>query len=186
MSTPAPRLLALAASTRDASLNRRLLGLAVRHAEAAGATVTVLDYAECSSVFYDGTTSQLPAGAARLRDALLAHDGLLLASPEYNWSMPGSLKNLIDWLSVDPAAPLKGRTGLLMCATPSIRGGVVGLSQLAVPLEVLGMWLYPQRIGIGDATNQLREGGLARAKDDVHLRGSIDDFVAVTRRLCHR
>lgn len=178
------RLLALAASTRADSLNKQLLALAVEQATAGGATVTTLDYAACDAPLYQGGAGvQLPPGAVRLSEALRAHDGLLLASPEYNWSIPGALKNLIDWLSVDPAAPLRGRTALLMCASPSTRGGITGLQQLVVPLSHLGMIIYPHLIGIGKADVQLGSATLTQEKDAAFLRQCVTDFVRITAAL---
>lgn len=180
------KLLALAASTRTHSFNRRLVELAAAEARALGATVTVLDYAACDAPIYHGEhTGPLPSAAASLSAAIAAHDGWLLASPEYNWSIPGGLKNLIDWLSVDASAPLKGRTGLLMCASPSTRGGISGLQHLQVPLEVLGMWVYPQLIGIGDAANQIGTDRLVRDKDQHYLVECVTDFVRATKALRH-
>lgn len=175
------KLLALAASYRSDSLNRTLLSLAVPIAEAAGASVTTLDYEACEAPVYRGEHTKIPPGAKLLADALLAHDGLILASPEYNWSMPGSLKNLIDWLSIDKRAPLKGRTSLLMCASPSTRGGISGLQHLRVPLELLGMWVYPQMIGIGSARGEF----LLREKEKNHLDICMHDFVRATGALTH-
>ncbi len=178
------RLLALAASSRDDSLNKRLLTIATHIAEAAGASVTTLDYAECAAPLYQGQPeAPLPAGAKRLSVALQAHDGWLLAMPEYNWSIPAALKNLIDWLSIDPAEPLNGRTALLMCASPSIRGGISGLQQLNVPLAHLGMVVYPQLIGIGEADTQVGDRVINREKDHVHLSDCVRDFVRITTAL---
>lgn len=182
------RLLALAASHRVDSLNKRLLAIAVHAATHAGATVTVADYTAYDAPLYRGDDGSLPPGAASLRDALLAHDGLLLASPEYNWSIPAALKSLIDWLSVDPAAPLRGKHALLMCASPSVRGGITGLQQLAVPLQHLGSYVYPQVIGIGEADVQLGETHLAREKEQKFLQQCITDFVRIasaTKRSAH-
>jgi NAD(P)H-dependent FMN reductase len=70
------KLLALAASTRPESHNRRLLDIAMVEAVRAGASVTVLDYAECDAPMYQGDhTGPLPAGASVLSEALAAHDG---------------------------------------------------------------------------------------------------------------
>ncbi len=176
------RLLAIAASTRAQSLNRRLLQVAVAEAEAAGAQVTTLDYAACASPLYQGEdTRTLPPGAAQVRDAMLAHEGLLLASPEHNWSIPAALKNLLDWLSVDPATPLRGRRALLMCASPSVRGGILGLQQLSVPLSHLGVHVYPHLIAMGDAEAQLAENAPSHSKDRTFLRHCVQDFVRTTR-----
>ena len=178
------KLLALAASTRAGSLNKHLLTIAVALAEQAGAKVTVLDYAECDAPLYrDEVGAALPKGAQVLGDALRAHDGLLLASPEYNWSIPGELKNLIDWLSTSKTSPFRDRAALLMCASPSVRGGISGLQQLSVPLEHLGMWVYPQLIGIGDAKTQLSADCIARDADQNHLALNVKKFVRAVRAL---
>lgn len=178
------KLLALAASTRTGSHNKRLLELAAAVAARAGAEVTVLDYAACDAPIYHGNhDGAMPDGAALLRDSIAAHDGLILASPEYNWSIPGGLKNLIDWISTDKSNPLESRTALLMCASPSPRGGISGLQHLQVPLEVLGMWVYPQLIGIGNAPMQITGDGIANAKDQQHLTNSVKDFVQKTKAL---
>ena len=176
------KLLALAASIRPDSHNRRLLNIAIAYAKEAGAEVTSLDYAQCDAPIYHGEDHPaLPAGVEHLSTALKKHDGLLLASPEYNWSIPGALKNLIDWLSVDPSAPLKGRHALLMCASPSTRGGILGLSQLSMPLAHLGVHVYPHLIAIGDAAGSITDSSLTNTKDAHFLKTCVTDFVRVTK-----
>lgn len=177
------KLLALAASIRPDSHNKRLLNIAVAHAKKAGAEVTVLDYAQYNAPIYQGEDNPaLPAVVKTLSDALKSHDGILLASPEYNWSIPGALKNLIDWLSVDPSAPLKGRSALLMCASPSIRGGILGLNQLSLPLAHLGVYVYPHLIAIGDAAGSITDSALTNPKDAEFLTSCVTDFVRVTKK----
>lgn len=176
-------LLALAASTRTESLNKRLVGIAASMAEEAGAGVTTLDYATCDAPLYNGEGNVLPKGARTLADAIRAMDGLLLATPEYNWSMPGSLKNLIDWLSMDASAPLRNFPILLMCASPSVRGGISGLQQLVVPLAHLGAVVYPHVIGIGEANRQLGERTLANERDHAYLSNCVYDFVRMVAAL---
>ena len=179
------RLLALAASYRPDSLNKRLLALAVALAEAAGAHVTVRDYTTYDAPLYRGETGnvQLPSGAEALSTDLQTHDGILLAVPEYNWSIPGGLKNLIDWLSVDPRQPLDGKTALLLCASPSSRGGITGLQHLRTSLEVLRLWTYPQLIAIGRAHEQLQDTHLTNPADQKHLAACVGDFVCSTTAL---
>lgn len=175
------KLLALAASTRADSLNKKLLAIAIAHAERAGAQVSVLDYSTCDAPMYGGNENDtLPPGARRFSDAVQAHDGILLASPEYNWSMPGALKNLIDWLSVDKPMPLRGKSALLMCASPSPRGGILGLNQLSLPLAHLGVYVYPHVIAISDAERQLAGTRIANDKDNAFLAQCVTDFVRVT------
>lgn len=181
-----PRLIAFAASYRAGSYNQQLLTLAVRDARAAGAEVTVLDYAALESPLFrdtDENGTSLPEGVERLAQALLSHDGMLIASPEYNWSMPASLKNLIDWLSVDTRAPLTGKTALLLTATPSVRGGVTGLTQLRTPLMHLHVWVYPQLIGIGQCDTALVADGFVSKRDRDYLRMHMASFITMTRKL---
>lgn len=179
------RLLALAASYRQPSLNKQLLDLATAEARKNGATVTVLDYAALEAPIYRGeaVADKLPDSIAAFSTALHAHDGILIATPEYNWSIPGGLKNILDWLSIDPRSPLNGKTALLMCASPSIRGGLSGLQALRTPLECMGSWLYPQMISIGRAQEQLQPERLARESDHQHLLFCVTDFLRATKAL---
>lgn len=161
-------------------LNKRLLAIAIAQAKAAGASVTEMDYAACDAPLYHGEdTPPIPNNIASLSAALKAHDALLLASPEYNWSMPGALKNLIDWLSILPEAPLKGRHALLLCASPSVRGGILGLNQLSLPLAHLGMYVYPHLIAIGNAESELGDGKIHNHKDQKFLAQCVTDFVRI-------
>lgn len=179
------RLLALAASYREPSLNRALLDIAVATARDGGATVTMLDYPRLEAPIYRGeaVAEHLPEPLEALSALLRGHDGMLLATPEYNWSIPGGLKNIIDWLSVDPRAPLNGKTALLMSATPSMRGGFSGLQHLRIPLETLGCFVYPQMIGIGRAQEQLKGNRLAREADQQHVEFCVRDFIRTTKAI---
>lgn len=178
-------LLALAASHRPDSLNKQLLALAVSEARKHGATVTDVAYASLDAPIYRGEqkVKDLPGGAGELAHLLRTHDGILLSSPEYNWSIPGELKNLIDWLSVDVTTPLVDKTALLMCATTSGRAGTSGLQHLRTSLESLRMWVYPQSIGIGRAHEQMQDGQLVQETDRQHLAFCVEDFIRASKGL---
>lgn len=94
------RILAISGSLRAASLNTALLRAAVKHAPA-GMSVTIYD--ELGEVpHYNGDlddSARLPRAVRNLRDAVANADGLLIAMPEYNYSVPGVLKNALDWAS---------------------------------------------------------------------------------------
>src|SRR5262245_32886930 len=95
-------LLVVSGSSRRDSLNLRLAGLAGRAAERAGARVELAEPHAFDVPGYDGDdegASGIPAGAAAFRERLLANDALLLVSPEYNGSVSGVVKNLVDWTS---------------------------------------------------------------------------------------
>lgn len=110
-SRPVRRVLALPGSLRRESYNRRLLRAAAERVPA-GLSITVYDDLADIPVYNDDlrdSTGSVPEPVRRLRDALAAVDALLIATPEYNQSMPGAVKNLIDWLSV--GAPDRVLTG---------------------------------------------------------------------------
>src|SRR5690348_14602801 len=113
------RLLAFAASLRKGSFNRKLLSLAVDIAREKGVEVDHADFHEFDMPLYDFDIQEregFPAGTQRMAQRIAAADGLLIASPEYNYSLPGTLKNAIDWVSRLKPMPLRGKHGFLMSA----------------------------------------------------------------------
>lgn len=153
---PPPKLkvLVFAATLRAESLNRKLAALAARVAERYGATVDLASMRDFDVPLYDGdveTANGIPHGAQQLRNRLLANDAFIIASPEYNGSMPGTIKNLIDWTSRFRPQPFDGRHGLLMSASPSLAGGNRGLWALRMPLEHLGTRVFPDMFSLSMA-----------------------------------
>ncbi|MEJ0010308.1 MAG: NAD(P)H-dependent oxidoreductase [Alphaproteobacteria bacterium] len=110
----------------------------------------------------------------------------MLATPEYNWSVPGGLKNLIDWLSVDLRTPLTDRTALLMCASPSARGGVTGLQHLRTSLEMLDVWIYPQIVAIGRARGAAAQRRARPARPTSSTSLTASTISSARRRPCMR
>src|SRR5439155_12664620 len=101
-----PSILVFAGSLRRDSLNKKLARLGADAARAAGAEVTLIDLKELPMPVYDGdleAAEGIPANAKELKRLLLAHQGFLLACPEYHTSFPGALKHASDWPS--PRAP---------------------------------------------------------------------------------
>ncbi len=119
------RILALGGSLREASTNRALLDEAAALAQA-GAVIDLSQLAIIGSLplFNQDTLDRdgLPAGASELKDALKAADGLLIATPEYNWGIPGFLKNAIDWAS-RPSTDIASVFGDLPVALIGAGGG---------------------------------------------------------------
>ena len=98
------RILGIAGSLRRDSHNRAMLRAAARLAPE-GVTVEVYDGLEAVPVFNEDLEAEPPSGVVSLRQALRQADGLLLATPEYNQSVPGVVKNMIDWLSREDDLP---------------------------------------------------------------------------------
>lgn len=147
-------VLILAGSLRRGSLNHRLAELAVQATAQVGATTDLARIAEFDCPLYDGDFEQdsgIPDGAQRFCTRLKAADAVMIASPEYNASMPAVLKNLIDWVSRFRPQPFNGRQALLMSASPSMVGGNRGLWSLRIPLEHLGARVYPDMFSLAQA-----------------------------------
>lgn len=148
------RVLVFAASLRRASLNERLAALAGVIVEEQGGAADRAAMADFDCPSYNGDVERengVPVGAQRLRERLLAADAFIIASPEYNASMPGFLKNAIDWVSRIRPQPFNGRQGMLLSASPSMAGGNRGLWSLRVPLEHLGARVYPDMFSLAQA-----------------------------------
>jgi chromate reductase, NAD(P)H dehydrogenase (quinone) len=148
------RVLVFAASLRRDSLNERLAALAGVIVEEQGGAADRAAMADFDCPSYNGDVERengVPAGAQRLRERLVAADAFIIASPEYNASMPGVLKNAIDWVSRVRPQPFNGRQGMLLSASPSMAGGNRGLWSLRVPLEHLGARVYPDMFSLAQA-----------------------------------
>ena len=185
--TPHPiKLIAFAASLRRDSFNRRLLSQAVLVARAEGATVDVHDFRDFIFPAYDADVQAaegIPEAVQHLGRLIRNSDGLLLASPEYNYSMPGNLKNTIDWLSRIRPFVVRDRWALLLSASNGRVGGNRGLWQLRVPLESMGMMIFPDMFSLALASEAFAEDGTLR---DAALRDRLalmmNAFANVVRR----
>jgi NAD(P)H-dependent FMN reductase len=177
----AVRVLLFAASMRLESLNIRLANLARTIMEAHGAKVdfaTMRDF-DCPSYDQDVETKDgLPAGARELQRRLESCDAFVIASPEYNASMPGCLKNVIDWVSRVRPQPFNERHALLFSASPSMVGGNRGLWSLRVPLEHLGARVFPEMFSLAQAHKALAEGqGFVDAHLQVRFEQNLNAFL---------
>ena len=145
--------LVFSASLRTGSLNTKLAQLAAGVIEQQGGTVDVVAMSAFDGPSYsqDAQARGFPPGPTELRRRLDANDGFVIASPEHNGSIPGPLKNAIDWVSRFKPQPFNGRHGLLLSASPSMAGGNRGLWALRVPLEHLGSRVYPDMFSLAQA-----------------------------------
>jgi NAD(P)H-dependent FMN reductase len=181
-------VLVFGASLRTGSLNRRLAALAARTARAAGATVDEASMEDFEVPSYDGDVEAaggFPEGAREFKRRLEANDGFIIASPEYNASMPGTLKNLIDWTSRFRPQPFDGRHGLLLSASPSMAGGNRGLWSLRVPLEHLGSRIFPDMFSLASAHKALDGEEIADAGLRQRFEKSIQAFLSLAEAAKH-
>ncbi len=175
------RVLAFAASLRRGSLNQKLILLAAEAARAAGAEVDLAEFREFDMPIYDGdvdASTGLPPGAAALRRRVEQADALMIAAPEYNYSIAGPLKNAIDWVSRARPMPWRGRSVFLLSASPSPMGGVRGLWQTRIPLEGCGALVFPDMFSLPHAGEAFDpEGRLKDPKTAERLEREVVGFV---------
>ncbi len=159
------RYLVLGASLRRESLNARLAALAARVIQRHGGSVDLAHMRDFDCPSYDQDVQDgegFPDGAEAFHRRLEATDALVMASPEYNASMAGVVKNMIDWVSRYRPQPFNEHHALLMSASPSMVGGNRGLWSLRVPLEHLGARVYPDMFSLARAHEAFdEEGGIA-------------------------
>lgn len=178
------KILAFAGALRAGSYNRRLLGVAVESLRGQ-ADVDRLDLRDVAVPPYDGDIEAgdgLPEGARRFKERIAAADALVIASPEYNWSIPGTLKNAIDWASRPPGNPFKGKPALLMGASPGQFGAVRGVQALRQVLASLGVFVLPGTVQIARADHAFdQEGRLLDLKSAAQVDKACAELVRVTR-----
>ena len=177
---------------RSGSLNKRLLRAGIAMAQQQGALVTVMELRDLALPLYDGDLEQsngLPEGARRLQQLMSSHAAFLIASPEYNSSIPGVLKNTIDWASRPtaggpPLVAFKDKVAGLLSASPGALGGLRGLAPLRAILENLGTIVVPNQAAIPRANEAFDESGSLKNPQQQALVGSvIEQLLRVTSRL---
>lgn len=181
------RLLAFCGSARKESVNRRLLAAAVRVARAAGASVTELDLRSDLLPIYDGDLEAqhgLPAAALELKAQFAAHEGFLIASPEYNGFFSPLLKNTLDWVSrpaPDLPSPYAGKAAGLLAASPGALGGIRCLPHVRLLLTNLGVTVSPAQLALGHADTAFTgDGRLVDSQQQKSLDKVVADLIRLT------
>ena len=163
------RILAFAGSTRRESFNNRLVRIAESGARDAGGSVTHIDLRDYRLPIFDQdeeAANGKPDNARALKQLMRDHDGLLIASPEYNSSVTAALKNTIDWVSRSddgdpfPLVALRGKVVALMSASPGALGGLRGLVHLRSILANLGCIVLPDQIAVSKAHEAFAADGV--------------------------
>ncbi|UYG08682.1 NADPH-dependent FMN reductase [Halomonas sp. M4R1S46] len=182
---PSPRILVFAGSSREASFNKRLARLAAERIEAHGGRPTFIDLNDYPMPLYNGdleTAEGLPERAVTLRGVLAEHQGLMIASPEYNGFITPLLKNTIDWLTrphegESGLALFQGRLAAVVSASPGGLGGIRSLALIRQLLGNIGVTVLPDQLAVARAGDAFGENG--QLASDAH-RDKLD---AICRRL---
>ena len=178
------KVLGFAGSLRKESYNR----MALRAAEELlpdGMTLAIFDITPIPLYNEDVRQAGFPPPVQEFRDKIAAADALLIVTPEYNYSMPGVLKNAIDWASRPPDQPFDGKPVAIMGASPSMLG--TGRAQYHLRQSCVFLNMFPlnrPEVMIAQAQNKFDDQG--RLTDDATRKFIGDLLVALadwTRRL---
>jgi NAD(P)H-dependent FMN reductase len=158
---PAPKILVLPGSNRSGSHNVKLAALAAKELTLIDADVTRISLQDYPLPIYDGdleAKADPPANAVKLKQMIMAHHGVFIASPEYSASVTPLLKNTIDWVSRvrergDPTyAAFRGRVFAISAASPTATGGLRSLMALRQILELgCGALVIPEQVAVQNA-----------------------------------
>ena len=162
-----PRILAFAGSTRRESFNKKLVESAAKGAREMGAQVTLIDLKDFPLPVFDQdweAEQGMPDNGVNLKKLFIDHDGLLIASPEYNSSITAVLKNAIDWVSrpapgEPPLVAFRGKVATLMSASPGPLGGLRGLVHVRSILGNIGVIVLPDQIAVAKAQEAFQSDG---------------------------
>jgi chromate reductase len=185
------KLLAFAASLRKASLHRKLIRVAIESAHAQAAAIgkpveiDFADFHEFDMPIYDGDLQEQgwPPGTEEMARRVRAADGILLATPEYNYSIAGPLKNAIDWISRMKPFPTQGKSVLLLGTSSGSIAGYRGLWQTRIPLEGCGAHVYPEMFGLPFGPTALGDEGLTDPKQRERLDKLMHAFLQFAAKL---
>lgn len=178
------KVLAFSGSTQEESLNKKLVKEAAGYAKEAGASVTIVDLKDYDMPFYNSDLekkSGMPAKAKELRRLMVNSDVILIASPEYNGSLSGILKNAIDWASRSEEGKasrdaFKGKKFVIMAASPGQGGGARGLVHLRNIIENVGGTVMAQQVVVPNAYNAFdAEGHLTNAAQKTELKAAVQN-----------
>ncbi|CCE23488.1 NADPH-dependent FMN reductase [Methylotuvimicrobium alcaliphilum] len=161
------KILAFSGSARKDSYNQKLVEIAAGGARRTGVEVTLINLADFEMPIFNEDLEKkegMPAAARDFKSLLIAHDGFLIASPEYNSAFSPLLKNAIDWASRRegdelPLLAYRGKLAAIMSASPGALGGLRGLVFLRLLLSNIGVTVQSGQQAIGNAAKAFNDDG---------------------------
>eukprot|EP01095_Lingulamoeba_sp_RSL-Kostka_P006188 TRINITY_DN1921_c0_g1_i1.p1 TRINITY_DN1921_c0_g1~~TRINITY_DN1921_c0_g1_i1.p1 ORF type:complete len:195 (-),score=89.17 TRINITY_DN1921_c0_g1_i1:226-810(-) len=185
------KIIAISGSLREKSFNTMLLKIGVSHLEAQGATVTVVDLGELDLPFLNEDLESkdengkivFPEKVENFRKLVTEHDGLFLATPEYNFSISAVLKNAIDWLS-RPGNVLKDKTVGMVGASAGPYGTALAQEHLRTILSILAVRIVNRSARVPSAYQNF-DFATGQLKDDLHknrVHGVADGLIEEINR----
>lgn len=174
------RVLGISGSLRAGSYNRQLLELAGKLMPE-GVEFEVYDrLADIPPYVEDAPASE---SVTDLRDRVSAADAVLIATPEYNGSIPGQLKNALDWASRPfPDNSFKGRPTAVIGASVGLYGAIWSQAELRKVLGLMGAAVLDEELPIGQADQAFgADGGLSDTDGEAALSALVSKLVDAVR-----
>lgn len=161
------KILAFSGSTRSGSWNSKLLKILAELASQAGASVTTISLRDFPLPLYDGdleAQSGIPQPVQALRQLMIEHHGLMIASPEYNGSVTAVLKNALDWCSrpqngQDGLLPFRGKPVAIVAASIGPYGGSRSVGHLRLIMGKMGATVLGDEMALPGAAQAFTETG---------------------------
>jgi NAD(P)H-dependent FMN reductase len=163
------KILVFAGSARNGSYNKKLAKFAVKIIEEKGAQATFIDLSDYEMPLYHGdleANEGIPEAAWKIEALMQQHDGIFIASPEYNSSVTPLLKNTLDWVSRikhgdgPSGAVFKEKVFAIGSTSPNPRGGIRGLLDLRKILQLgLQAVVVPDQVMVPFALKSFDENG---------------------------
>jgi chromate reductase len=172
------RILGLSGSLRRDSHNTRLLAGA-RSLLPAGVELVVFDQLAAIPPYNEDDEPRTPPAVAALKAAIAGADALLVATPEYNASIPGVLKNALDWVSRPVAdTPLRGKPTAVVGASTGLFGAVWAQAEARKVLATIGARVVDRELPLAQADEALGADGLPVERDAVEaLSATLDELI---------
>jgi chromate reductase len=154
-------VLAVCGSLRKGSFNRMLMNTSISLAPEGMAIKEAPPFDKMPIYNFDDQQAGIPDTVNTFADALRAADAVLFVTPEYNWSIPGGLKNAIDWISRLKEQPLKDKVVAVQSAAGGLLGGAraqLAMRQSLTSLDVI--WFGRPEVIVAFAAQKFKDGKL--------------------------
>jgi chromate reductase len=172
------RILGISGSLRRDSHNTRLLrGVGGLLPE--GVELELFDQLAAIPPFNEDDEHEAPPAVVALKAAIAGADAVLVATPEYNGSIPGVLKNALDWVSRPVAeSPLRGKPAAVVGASTGLFGAVWAQAETRKVLSTIGAQVLDRELPVGQADEALGPDGLPLERDAVDsLSATLDELI---------
>ncbi|UCH25849.1 MAG: NAD(P)H-dependent oxidoreductase [Trueperaceae bacterium] len=180
-----PSILIFAGSNRAGSVNKKLARQTSSVAEQLGIDARLIDLKDYPMPLYDGDLEQehgVPASAEAFAELIKEHDGVIIASPEYNGAFTPLLKNTIDWATRIDKGVLAGKMIGLMSATPGRGGGKRGLKLLHDWLANMRLSIIPEPFSLPQALQAFGEDGTLAPEHQAGLEAFVGQWLQAVSR----